>query len=52
VSEAARVRAAIGELVGGGPEVVHVDRFPINEGGPVTQPRPIREPTTSTGIGP
>src|SRR5262245_54562090 len=34
VSEAARTRAAIGELVGGGLDVVHVDRFPINEGAP------------------
>src|SRR5262249_11914398 len=42
VSEAARVRAALGELVGGGLEVVHVDRFPINEGAPGDPAAPAR----------
>src|SRR5262245_31668065 len=42
VSEAARVRAAIGELVGGGLEVVHVDRFSINEGAPSDPAAPDR----------
>src|SRR5262249_9553394 len=34
VSQATRVSAAIGELVGGGPGGVHVGRVPINEGAP------------------
>src|SRR5262249_3914956 len=42
VSEAARVRAAIGELVDGGLEVVHVDRSPINEGAPSDPAAPDR----------
>src|SRR5262252_4708574 len=40
--EAARVRAAIGELVGGGLEVVHMDRFPIDEGAPSDPATPDR----------
>src|SRR5262249_2937965 len=42
VSEAARVRAAIGELVDGRLEVVHVDRFLINEGAPSDPAAPDR----------
>src|SRR5215813_4974088 len=42
-AEAARVRAAIGELVGGDLEVVHVDRFSINEGAPSDPAAPDRQ---------
>src|SRR5499427_5857706 len=42
VAVVARVRAAIGELVGGGLEVVYVDRFPINEGAPSDPAAPDR----------
>jgi hypothetical protein len=34
VTETERALAAIGELIGGTLEVVHVNRFPINEGTP------------------
>src|SRR5262249_6077577 len=46
VAEAERVRAAIGKLVGSGLEIVHVDRFSINEGAacdPAAPDRPVDE---------
>src|SRR5262249_43090457 len=42
-AEAARVGAAIRELVGGDLEVVHVDRFSINEGAPSDPAAPDRQ---------